>query len=87
MAGSSRSIDKALGSAKKAVSISATTAQPETKAVYIGVAGDYYFEINGTEVVFKSTTAGSVIPINVTKVATTTSFADAVSAGDVLFLY
>ena len=80
-------IVKGLGSAEKVVSITSTSAQQKSKAVYIGVDGDYYFEINGSAVLFKGMLAGSLIPIRATKVVTDSGLSSAVSSGAVLFLY
>ena len=85
--GSAIATVKGLGSANKAVSISATTAQVKPKGVYIGTGGSYYFEMDGTAVQFKNCAEGTILPIRPTKVATDSGLSSAISAGDVLFLY
>ena len=85
--GSAIAVVRGLGSVDKAVSISATSAQTQPKAVYIGTTGTYYFEMSGSAVQFKNCQEGSVIPIRPTTVATDSGLSSAVSAGDVLFLY
>jgi len=87
MSGSAIAVVKGLGSVDKAVSISDVTAQPKPKGVYIGTSGSYYFEINGTAVLFQNTAEGSVLPIRPTKVATNSALTTAVNAGDIVFLY
>jgi len=87
MSGSAIAVVKGLGSVEKAVSVSVTTTQPKPKAVYIGVSGDYYFELNSVSVLFKNLNGGSIIPIRPTKVATDTGLTSAVSAGVIVFLY
>tara|TARA_Y100000310_G_scaffold309841_1_gene354385 strand:+ start:529 stop:792 length:264 start_codon:yes stop_codon:yes gene_type:complete len=87
MTGSSRSLVMGLGSAIEAVSVSSVSTQPVCKGVYIGTFGDYYFEINGTAVLFQGTEAGTVLPIKATKVANDSGLSSAVTAGDIVFLY
>jgi|TARA_R110000744_G_scaffold154117_2_gene268738 hypothetical protein len=87
MSGSAIAVVRGLGSVDKAVSISDTTTQSKPKGVYIGTSGDYYFEMNGTAVLFSNTAEGSILPIRPTKVATNSGLSSAVSAGNILFLY
>ena len=85
--GSAIAVVRGLGSVNEAVSISATSAQTQPKAVYIGTSGTYYFEMNGSAVQFKNCQEGSILPIRPTKVATDSAGSSAVSAGDIVFLY
>lgn len=85
--GSAIAVVRGLGSVNEAVSISVTSAQSQPKAVYIGTTGNYYFEMNGSSVLFKNCQEGSILPIRPTKVATDSGYSSAVSAGDILFLY
>ena len=81
-------IVKGLGSSGKAVSMGGnTSAVSQPKGVYIGADGNYYFELNGSAVLFNGCTAGSILPIRPTKVATDSGLSSAVSTDAVIFLY
>lgn len=72
--------------ASKAVSITVNTAaQAPCRAIFIGVAGNYDFHVDGGWVLFSGCTAGSVLPVR----AIGARHADdsAPDAGDILFLY
>lgn len=63
----------------------ATTTHPLSRAVYVGVAGNYDFYINGEWVLFTAPAVGTVVPIRVTG-ARDADDSDA-EAGDLLLLY
>lgn len=75
-------------SANNGVSIVVATAdRPRCRGVYVGVAQSLDFSFDGsTWVLFKGTTAGSVLPIRVVGARKTAGSA-APDAGDVVFLY
>lgn len=73
--------------AYKATSVTVNTAaQDPCRAVYIGVAGDYDFHVNGSWVAFKGAVAGSVIPVRAIG-ARDNGDQSAPAAGEVVFLY
>jgi len=73
--------------AQGASSITVNTAdRPRCKGVFIGVAGDYDFNFNGTDwIAFTGCVAGSVLPISVVG-ARHNSGGTAPDAGDIVFL-
>ena len=80
------SVQKAITPAASAVLINNTnTNNNESRAVYIGVDGDYKFYINGSYVTFAGTLAGSILPIRATGATTTGDAATGTTA--IIFLY
>lgn len=81
-------IDSQLDSARKAVSITAATADRDRcRGVWIGTTNDYDFSFDGTNwVLFKGCSAGSCLGIQVVG-ARINSGSAAPSAGDIVFLY
>tara|TARA_R110002020_G_scaffold288373_2_gene503840 strand:+ start:15147 stop:15410 length:264 start_codon:yes stop_codon:yes gene_type:complete len=80
------SVQKAITPAASAVLINNTnTTNEESRAVYIGVDGDYKFYINGGYVTFAGTLAGSILPIRATGATTTGDAATGTTA--IIFLY
>lgn len=67
------------------VTVATATINP-SRAIYIGVAGNYDFYINGSWVEFKNTAAGSVLPIRATG-ARDASDDSAPAAGEIVFLH
>jgi len=80
------SVQKAITPAASAVLINNTnTTNEESRAVYIGVDGDYKFYVNGSWITFAGTLAGSILPIRATGATTTGDAATGTTA--IIFLY
>jgi len=80
------SVQKAITPAASAVLINNTnTTNEESRAVYIGVDGDYKFYIIGGYVTFAGTLAGLILPIRATGATTTGDAATGTTA--IIFLY
>lgn len=79
-------IIKGLGSVNKAVNITDnSTTHPICRGIYIGVADDYKFYINGEWITFYNTIDGSVLPFRAT--GASHSDGSAPGSGDIIFLY
>jgi hypothetical protein len=80
------SVQKAITPAASAALINNTnTTNEESRAVYIGVDGDYKFYVDGSWITFAGTLAGSILPIRETGATTTGDAATGTTA--IIFLY
>lgn len=61
--------------ATDAVAITKDVAYKKARAIYVGVGGDINLTVNGSNVLFKNAVAGSIIPVNSTKVVSTNTTA------------
>lgn len=81
------SVQKAVAPAVSTAVITDTnTTHAGSRSVYIGIADDYDFYVDGSWVTFKNTIDGSVLPIMATG-ARHNSGSTAPDSGDVIFLY
>jgi hypothetical protein len=83
MAGDTHQIEA--GRSATNVTVATATIKP-SRAVYIGVAGDYDFNIDGSWIEFKATVAGSILPIQATG-ARDASDDSAPAATEIVFLH
>jgi hypothetical protein len=80
------SVQKAITPAASAALINNTnTTNEESRAVYIGVDGDYKFYVDGSWITFAGTLSGSILPIRATGATTTGDAATGTTA--IIFLY
>ena len=81
------SVQKSVAPASSVVNITTNAVtNDQCRAVYIGVSGDYDFYVNGTWVTFKTTNAGSILPVRATG-ARHNSGSTAPDAADINFIY
>ncbi len=81
------SVQKSISPAgSTAVITNTNTTNDESRSIYIGVADDYDFYVDGSWITFKNTIDGSVLPIRARGARHTTG-STAPDSGDVIFLY